>query len=94
MDASESTETRNEGLSININAPCNNKIAGRDYIEVNIHLNGRPKGDHAAQDQERGSSSDEETIETGDLATGTMEVLVPKALRIARQIRTVESSGL
>jgi len=48
MDFTESMESEPEGngpdISINISSP-NNRIAARDYIEVNIHLGPRSGSD-------------------------------------------------
>lgn len=65
MDAAESNETKHDGLSININAPCTNRIASGDYIEVNVYL----------------------PSDTPETAVDAVET----ALRIARQVRVVES---
>lgn len=93
MDAAEPKGTRQDGFSININAPCTNRIAGRDYFEVNIHLGGRSEDPHDLQGKDHASSGEEEIAEAHDLGSDTVEVLVPRALRIARQIRSAESSA-
>lgn len=38
MDAAEPIESKSGGVSINIHAPCTNRIASGDYIEVNLYL--------------------------------------------------------
>lgn len=90
MDAAGPDETH-DGLSININAPCTNRIAGRDYIEVNIHLGGRPENSHGSQGTNQSLSEEDESV-VRDADTDAVEVLVPRALRIARQFRSADCS--
>jgi hypothetical protein len=85
MDAAEPTETKYDGLSININAPCTNRIAGRDYIEVNIHLGGDRQ---AREESDEASHKEQQPSEIRDLGCDAVEILVPKAVRIARQMRS------
>ena len=55
MDAAEPRVERDkEGdvkVSININSPSDNRIAGRDFIEVNIHLYDRAKLECATEQE-------------------------------------------
>lgn len=89
MDAAEPIETKQDGLSININSPCNNRIAYRDFIEVNIHFG------NSDEDSETGSADESELQKaSGDAVAGAVETAVPKAIQIARRIRKVGASGL
>ena len=91
MDAAEPDETKQDGLSININAPCTNRIAGRDYIEVNLYIGGRgssPGGRASGED----ASIESNSAEAQEVTTATVEVLVPQAVRIAQRIRSEQQS--
>jgi hypothetical protein len=89
MDSAETTEANHERLSINIHAPCNNRIYSGDHIEVHIH-SGVPSTRERESQENDGSS---ESIETAELPPGLVEVLVPKALRIAHTIRRASREG-
>jgi hypothetical protein len=89
MSIAEPDETKGQeippGISISINAPCTNRIAGGDYIEVNIHLGGdrdREELHHAAD-----PGGDESEPATHTRLSDTLELIVPQAVRIARQFR-------
>jgi hypothetical protein len=89
MDAAESNETKHDGLSININAPCTNQIYSGDHIEVHIHAGERFNSDRAQSGEDASSeATDESSIETAGLASNVLEIIIPRALRIARSIRT------
>lgn len=93
MDAAEpEDETTQDEFSKNASAPCISRRAGRDYFEMHIHLGGRSEGNRDSRGKDRESSSEEELADLGDLGTDTVEVLVPRALRIARQIRSTDRS--
>jgi hypothetical protein len=87
MDAADYDDTKHDGLSININAPCTNVILPGDHIEVRIHIGGRPSAGRQVNDD------GEEASNAAEFHGDTVEILVPKAVRIARQIRAVESSA-
>lgn len=80
MDSAKPDDLEHEGLSININSPCTNRIVGRDYIEVHLHL-GDENGVEKSEDRENAGLNHDEVVER----------LVPKAVSIARNIQAAES---
>jgi hypothetical protein len=83
MDTAGPNEKKHDGLSININAQCNNHIYSGDHIEVHIHRGGGPSGDLRVQDER-----DETRAESAALGSDRVEIIVPQAMRIVRQIRS------
>jgi hypothetical protein len=84
MDSAETTETKDDKLSINIHAPCNNQIYGGDHIEVHIHRDG---SDRERRPDDGPDAPEEIDVSTATASRGEIDVMVPKALRIVRKIR-------
>lgn len=92
MDAAEPNDAKHDGLSININAPCTNQIVDGDYFEVHVHLVGRDAEEQRVDEFKQEISEDRGVHTPADLRADTLEILIPKAVRIARQIR-VQNAG-
>jgi hypothetical protein len=82
MDAAEYDDIKHDGLLININAPCNNHIYSGDHIEVHIHSGGNANGELAEEARE------ETCANSVNIGSDRVDVIVPRAMRIVRQIRS------
>lgn len=84
MEAAEPTdmnrEPRNPKVSISVNSP-DNRIAARDYIEINIHVGAANQSSASQEDEGREPSEGaDRCVEIQEIVSHTISTLFPKGI--------------